>query len=245
MLQRRFVGDTRVAHDFRVVGHPQPVTPPKNVSAACDCAESRPGAATPSLRRRCSSTEAETEAGPTLRASLGAWYVGKMRLAVRLETPEDVATIHALNAAAFKTDAEARLVDSPRERRAHAVARCCPRRIVVGHAFSPVTIESDARIIRWIGLAPMAGNAVTSARNRHAVDRGGAPNPACARPTILRRPRPRQLLPSARIRPLSEHLRHSMGAWPRRGILRPGSEVWWSCRRCRRLAFATVQSSTR
>jgi putative acetyltransferase len=81
-----------------------------------------------------------------------------MRLAVRLETPEDVATIHALNAAAFKTDAEARLVDSLRASAALTLSLVAVLDgIVVGHiAFSPVTIESDARIIHGVGLAPMA-----------------------------------------------------------------------------------------
>jgi len=82
-----------------------------------------------------------------------------MDVAIRDERPTDLRAVHALNAAAFPTDSEARLVDALR---AHGrltlslVAEDCG--VVVGHiAFSPVSVEGPGgRIVTGIGLAPMA-----------------------------------------------------------------------------------------
>ncbi|TWT32216.1 hypothetical protein KOR34_39780 [Posidoniimonas corsicana] len=75
---------------------------------------------------------------------------------IRLERPGDPESIHAVHAAAFPTDAEARLVDSLRARgelRLSLVATCDDA--VVGHiAFSPVTLDGADR--GGVGLAPVA-----------------------------------------------------------------------------------------
>jgi putative acetyltransferase len=74
---------------------------------------------------------------------------------IRPERPDDVPGIHAVHAASFPTDAEARLVDLLRAAgrlRVSLVAEVDRR--VVGHvAFSPVTAASGAV---GIGLAPVA-----------------------------------------------------------------------------------------
>lgn len=78
---------------------------------------------------------------------------------LREEGPEDIASIFRLNAAAFPTAAEARLVDALRANRGLTLSLVAIRGgEVIGHiAFSPVTIESAAGSLRHgIGLAPMA-----------------------------------------------------------------------------------------
>lgn len=81
-----------------------------------------------------------------------------MPLEVREETPEDVDAIRALNASAFDTDAEARLVDALRASRALSLSLVALEGgEIVGHiAFSPVVIESGTRTVHGVGLAPMA-----------------------------------------------------------------------------------------
>lgn len=81
-----------------------------------------------------------------------------MLLEIREETSADVSAIHALNAAAFETDAEARLVDALRANGALDLSLVAlADGAVVGHvAFSAVTVTSDARTARGVGLAPMA-----------------------------------------------------------------------------------------
>jgi putative acetyltransferase len=78
-----------------------------------------------------------------------------LALAIRDETPADVAAVRAVNTAAFERDAEALLVDRLRDAGALAlslVAALDDR--VVGHvAFSPVTIDGVAGAL---GLAPVA-----------------------------------------------------------------------------------------
>lgn len=79
-------------------------------------------------------------------------------MVVRSELPEDITAIHALNAGAFETPAEARLVDALR---ASGALRLSLVAVVagelVGHiAFSPVTIEARERTWSGVGLAPMA-----------------------------------------------------------------------------------------
>lgn len=81
-----------------------------------------------------------------------------MKLEVRQETPEDEAAIHALNASAFETGAEARLVDALRANGALTVSLVAVLDgAVVGHlAFSPVVVEAAGRTLQGVGLAPMA-----------------------------------------------------------------------------------------
>jgi len=82
-----------------------------------------------------------------------------MRLEIRNEVPGDASSIHALNAAAFKTDAEARLVDALRAHgRLHLSLVAVEGAAVVGHiAFSPVTIaQPDGVEVEGLGLGPMA-----------------------------------------------------------------------------------------
>lgn len=79
-------------------------------------------------------------------------------LTVREETPSDVASIFALNAAAFETDAEARLVDALRNANALTSSLVAQQSgHIVGHAaFSPVTITDGQRVTTAVGLGPMA-----------------------------------------------------------------------------------------
>lgn len=88
-----------------------------------------------------------------------------MQLEVRREVPDDRAAIHALNAAVFPTDAEARLVDALRANGTLALSLVAVvEGAIVGHiAFSPVVIESEERVVHAIGLAPM-GVAVSHQR---------------------------------------------------------------------------------
>ncbi len=77
---------------------------------------------------------------------------------IRPEKPEDIPAIHALNAAAFPTPAEADLVDTLREQDAHVLSLVAEDEDrVVGHIlFSPVVIETASGHIDALGLAPMA-----------------------------------------------------------------------------------------
>jgi putative acetyltransferase len=87
---------------------------------------------------------------------------------IREEAPEDVAAIHRLNAAAFETDAEARLVDVLRA--AGALTLSLVAEVdgeVVGHiAFSPVVVDAGGQTIAGVGLAPMA---VAPAHQRRGI----------------------------------------------------------------------------
>lgn len=76
-------------------------------------------------------------------------------IAVRPEQPGDAAAIHALLAASFPTDAEARLVDLLRAAGHLTLSLVADEDgAVVGHvAFSPVDVERGAG---GIGLAPLA-----------------------------------------------------------------------------------------
>lgn len=86
---------------------------------------------------------------------------------IRAETASDRDAIHALNAAAFGTGAEARLVDALREQASPLVSLVAEQDgAIVGHIlFSPVTIpeHDDMKIM---GLAPMA---VAPARQRQGI----------------------------------------------------------------------------
>lgn len=82
-----------------------------------------------------------------------------MELVIREETPEVVDSIHALNAAAFETDAEARLVDGLRAHgRLTLSLVAIADAMVVGHiAFSPITLRRpDGSVVMGTGLGPMA-----------------------------------------------------------------------------------------
>ncbi|MCA9643995.1 MAG: N-acetyltransferase [Polyangiaceae bacterium] len=81
-----------------------------------------------------------------------------MTLVFRPEQAGDVAAIHRLNAAAFKTAAEARLVDALRANSAlNLSVVALADDAVIGHiAFSPVTIESEGATFAGVGLGPMA-----------------------------------------------------------------------------------------
>src|SRR6516164_11525726 len=76
-------------------------------------------------------------------------------VAIHPERPGDVAAIHAVHAASFPTDVEARLVDLLRSAGRLPVSLVAEMGdAVVGHvAFSPVTTASDAV---GVGLAPVA-----------------------------------------------------------------------------------------
>lgn len=91
-----------------------------------------------------------------------------MRLDVRREMPGDEPAIHALNASAFGTDAEARLVDALRANGALSLSLVAVvDGALVGHiAFSPVTVEAKGRTVIGIGLAPMA---VAPSRQRQGI----------------------------------------------------------------------------
>lgn len=77
---------------------------------------------------------------------------------IREEPPGNAADIRLVNEKAFGGSTEADIVD--------ALRRSCPERVslvaaadnkIVGHIlFSPVTIESEGKEIRGMGLAPMA-----------------------------------------------------------------------------------------
>jgi|KBSMisStaDraftv2_1062788.scaffolds.fasta_scaffold482831_2 putative acetyltransferase len=88
---------------------------------------------------------------------------------IREEAPADLGAIRTLNAAAFKTDAEARLVDALREHGRLSLSLVAVEdEVVVGHiAFSPITItRPDASVLAGIGLGPMA---VTRSRQRCGI----------------------------------------------------------------------------
>lgn len=78
---------------------------------------------------------------------------------IREEGPADARAIHAVNAAAFPTDAEARLVDALREHGGLLLSLVAEAGgELVGHiAFSPVTVtRTDGSTAAGVGLAPMA-----------------------------------------------------------------------------------------
>lgn len=78
---------------------------------------------------------------------------------IREERPADRAAIHAVNAAAFETDAEARLVDALRAGGGLLLSLVAELGgELVGHiAFSPVTVtRPDGSLAAGVGLAPMA-----------------------------------------------------------------------------------------
>ena len=88
---------------------------------------------------------------------------------IREEAPTDVGAIRMLNATAFMTDAEARLVDELREHGRLSLSLVAVEDgVVVGHiAFSPITItRPDASVLSGIGLGPMAVTILARVRDR-------------------------------------------------------------------------------
>ena len=84
---------------------------------------------------------------------------GLPALRFRPEAPGDVPAIHDLNAAAFETGAEARLVDALRAAGKLTLSLVAEAGAgLAGHiAFSPVTLTSPSgQVTRGVGLAPMA-----------------------------------------------------------------------------------------
>lgn len=78
---------------------------------------------------------------------------------IRLETPDDIEAIHAVNAAAFRTDGEAKVVDRLREICHPFISLVAEvNGKVVGHIlFTPVQLNtSKDLILDGMGLAPLA-----------------------------------------------------------------------------------------
>ena len=77
---------------------------------------------------------------------------------LREERPGDEAAIAAVIAAAFASEAEARLVEDLRAAEALSLSLVAERdQRIVGHvALSPVTVAGEAGAGRWLGLAPLA-----------------------------------------------------------------------------------------
>ena len=76
---------------------------------------------------------------------------------IRSERADDIASVHALNRAAFETSIEADLVDALRERAKPIISLVADEAgSIVGHIlFSPVTLSEYAEL-KIMGLAPMA-----------------------------------------------------------------------------------------
>jgi putative acetyltransferase len=77
---------------------------------------------------------------------------------IRRERPEDIKEIHSVNEQAFEDSAEARIVDTLREKCPDALSLVAEDEgEIVGHIFfSPVEIEWSGAVIKGMGLAPMA-----------------------------------------------------------------------------------------
>ena len=86
---------------------------------------------------------------------------------IRLEEPKDYSAIHAVNSAAFETDAEANLVDILRKEANPIISLVADEDgAIVGHIiFSPVTLTRHAQL-KIMGLGPMA---VLPAQQRHGI----------------------------------------------------------------------------
>lgn len=77
---------------------------------------------------------------------------------IRAERPDDFAAVHRVNAAAFPSDAEARLVDRIRPLASPSVSLVATDAgEVVGHVFfSPVTVDAPEGASSALALAPLA-----------------------------------------------------------------------------------------
>jgi putative acetyltransferase len=82
---------------------------------------------------------------------------GTNGLQIRPERSADIASVHALNRAAFETSTEADLVDALRERAEPIISLVADDAgSIVGHIlFSPVTLSGHTEL-KIMGLAPMA-----------------------------------------------------------------------------------------
>ena len=80
-----------------------------------------------------------------------------MSVQIRSETDTDKAAVFDINAAAFPTEAEARLVDALRESGSEYISQVAlENHNIVGHImFTPVTLEPFDQL-HLMGLAPMA-----------------------------------------------------------------------------------------
>jgi hypothetical protein len=79
-------------------------------------------------------------------------------ITVRLERSEDIPWVRTINRAAFEQPAEAEIVDRLRLNCPEALSLVAEEEgQIVGHLlFSPVEVETEEKIIRGMGLAPMA-----------------------------------------------------------------------------------------
>ncbi len=84
-------------------------------------------------------------------------YVSRDHMLIRVEEENDRAAVHAANASAFETPAEANLVDALREQAMPVVSLVAEDNgAVVGHImFSPVSLSGYPGL-KVMGLAPMA-----------------------------------------------------------------------------------------
>jgi putative acetyltransferase len=92
-------------------------------------------------------------------------------IVIREETPGDVDAIRRLEASAFDTDAEAKLVDALRAAGTLTLSLIAEADgEIVGHiAFSPVVVSSSQGTTQGVGLGPMA---VAPAFQRQGIGRG-------------------------------------------------------------------------
>ncbi len=81
----------------------------------------------------------------------------RSRVRIRAEEKQDWGAVHAVNASAFETPAEANLVDALREQAAPVISLIAETNgVIVGHImFSPVSL-SGFPALKIMGLAPMA-----------------------------------------------------------------------------------------
>jgi putative acetyltransferase len=79
-------------------------------------------------------------------------------ITIREETPGDIDRIREINDAAFNQPKEGRIVDRIRESCSETLSLVAVKdEKIVGHIFfSPVEVETQAGIIKGMGLAPMA-----------------------------------------------------------------------------------------
>lgn len=79
-------------------------------------------------------------------------------ITVRPERPEDIPRVRKINWTAFEQPAEAEIVDRLRENCPEALSLVAEEEgQIVGHIlFSPVELKSRNKVIRGVGLAPMA-----------------------------------------------------------------------------------------
>ena len=77
---------------------------------------------------------------------------------IRLETPEDIESIHCVNEQAFGQENESKLIEKLRNRGVLTISLVAIQDgEIVGHiAFSPVVLESECSSFEAIVLAPMA-----------------------------------------------------------------------------------------